>query len=136
MEDCLFCKIVASKVPADKVYEDEEVLAFLDIAPNNLGHTLAIPRKHYETYLDTPDETLADLSVKVKRIATGVKKATGAEGINIFVNAHKAAGQVIPHLHFHIIPRYLSDDFKHWTGKKYPKNEAEKIAEKIKGEIK
>ncbi len=119
MQDCLFCKIVAGKIPADKVYEDKNVLAFLDIAPSNVGHTLAIPKGHYETYLDTPDETLADLAVKVKRIAIGVKKAARAEGINIFVNAHKAAGQVIPHLHFHIIPRYFTDGFKHWAAKKY-----------------
>ena len=136
MNDCLFCKIVAGKIPANKVYEDENVLAFLDIAPNNPGHTLAIPKKHYETYLDTPDETLGDLSVKIKKIATGVKKATGAEGMNIFVNAHKAAGQIVPHLHVHIIPRYFSDNFKHWASKKYAEDEAEKIAEKIKEEIK
>ena len=136
MNDCLFCKIIAGKIPADKVYEDKDVLAFLDISPVNPGHTLVLPKEHFETYLDTPDELLADLSVKVKKIALGVKEATNAEGININVNAHKAAGQVIPHLHIHILPRYLSDGFKHWAGGKISEEKSKVLAEKIKKEIK
>ncbi|MEK7066253.1 MAG: HIT family protein [Patescibacteria group bacterium] len=136
MNDCLFCKIVAGKIPAEKVYEDKDVLAFLDISPVNPGHTLVLPKEHFETYLDTPDDLLADLSKKIKKIAHGVKEATEAEGINIMVNAHKAAGQVIPHLHTHIIPRYISDGFKHWVGTKSSEKKSKRLAEKIKKEIK
>ncbi|MBI5449337.1 HIT family protein [Candidatus Gottesmanbacteria bacterium] len=136
MNDCLFCKIIEGTIPANRVYEDKDFLAFLDISPVNPGHTLVLPKKHFETYLDTPDETLENLSKKVKKIALGIKEATEAEGINIMVNAHKAAGQVIPHLHTHVIPRYLSDGFKHWTGQKISEEKTKILAEKIRRDIK
>ncbi len=136
MKDCIFCKIVGGEIPADKIYEDKNILAFLDISPVNPGHALVMPKAHYETYLDTPDETLANISKKVKKIAQGIKIATEAEGINIMVNAHKAAGQVVPHLHIHVIPRYLSDGFKHWVGKKSLEDKSKILAEKIKKELK
>jgi len=104
--ECIFCKIVRGEVSAFKVYENESVLAFLDINPRSYGHTLVIPKKHYETLDLLPDEETAMLFAAVKNIAAMLLKKLGACGFNLVVNNGKAAGQVIPHVHVHIIPRY------------------------------
>ncbi len=109
MEECLFCKIVMGEIPSDKVYEDSEHLAFLDINPRNPGHTLVVPKKHYETILEMPDNEAAELFKVVKSIAIAVKKGMKADGISIGQSNERAAGQVIPHAHFHVIPRFLSE---------------------------
>jgi histidine triad (HIT) family protein len=105
-EPCTFCKIVRKEAPASYVYEDEKVTAFLSTRPVNVGHTLVVPRKHYENIFEIPEEEVAHLSKIVKKVAYGVKKAVGAEGIRIVQNNGKAAGQVVFHLHIHIIPMY------------------------------
>ena len=136
MEDCIFCKIVSGEIPSEKVYEDDKCLAFLNIRPNNDGQTLLIPKEHYRSYLETPDDVLEYLAVKSKLVANAIKKGVGAEGVNIIVNSDKAAGQVIFHTHIHIIPRYSTDGFEHWKTKDgYDTKEAHVIAEKIKKEI-
>ena len=136
MDDCVFCKIIKGDIPCSKVYEDEDTLAFLDIAPNNPGHTLVITKEHHETMLDTPDELLCKLIAAVKNVALGVKKATGCLGFNIAQNNYKMAGQLVPHIHFHIIPRVEGDGFKFWPHKEYAEGEMEewrnKIAEALK----
>lgn len=132
MEDCIFCKIVAGKIPGEKVYETPEILAFLDIAPANHGHTLVIPKKHFETIFDIPDELLKNIAVKLKHIGNAVMKATGAEGANVIINNKKAAGQIVPHAHFHIIPRFTADGHEWWQGKKYPNGKMSEVAKKIK----
>jgi histidine triad (HIT) family protein len=103
---CVFCKIARKQVPASCVYEDENVMAFLDIRPLNEGHTLVIPKEHYETIYEIPEEQIAYLHRIVKRTALAVKKATKADGISIFQQNGKAAGQEIFHLHVHVVPRY------------------------------
>ncbi|NIO22671.1 MAG: HIT domain-containing protein [Candidatus Aenigmarchaeota archaeon] len=108
-EECLFCKIVAGEIPSEEVYSDGDFIAFLDINPRNPGHTLVIPRKHYNTILEMPDSEVADLSRVVKKIAIAVKKGTNADGISIGQSNERAAGQVIPHVHFHVIPRFASE---------------------------
>lgn len=135
MEDCIFCKIVKGEIPSNKVYEDEKCLAFLSINPNNDGHTLLIPKAHYRSYFETPDEVLENLAVQTKHIGTAIQKAMGSEGMNITNNSEKAAGQVVFHTHIHLIPRFSADGFKHWASKEYTGNKAEQIAEKIKKEI-
>ena len=103
---CIFCRIAQKQVPASFVYEDEKVVAFLDIKPLNEGHTLVIPKAHYESIFEIPVDLVAYLHGVTKKIAFAVKKATGADGISISQQNGKAAGQEILHFHVHVIPRY------------------------------
>lgn len=130
--DCLFCKIAKGEIPSTKIYEDEKFLAFLDINPVNHGHTLIIPKEHFEDAASTPDNLLSELIVKGKKIGKALMESVGAEGFNFSTNNGKAAGQVIFHTHFHIIPRKMRDGLKHWESKKYKEGEAEEVAAKIK----
>jgi len=131
MTECIFCKIVKGEIPSEKVYEDDTVYAFLDIAPINKGHTLVIPKQHYEKFLETDNPALADLTTKTKKIAKAVKKAVRADGINIGINNDKAAGQLVFHTHFHIIPRFDNDGLKTWPNKEYEEGEMPDYAKKI-----
>jgi histidine triad (HIT) family protein len=97
------------EIPSEKVYEDSEFVAFLDINPRNPGHTLVVPKKHYQTILEMPDNEAAELFKVVKKIALAVKKGMKSDGISIGQSNERAAGQVIPHAHFHVIPRFLSE---------------------------
>jgi histidine triad (HIT) family protein len=103
-EPCTFCKIVRKEASASPVYEDDKVIAFLSIQPINIGHTLVVPKKHYENIYEMPEEEVAHLYKIVKKVAYAVKNAVSAEGIRIVQNNGEAAGQVIFHLHVHIIP--------------------------------
>jgi len=135
MGDCIFCKIVKGEIPCEKIWEDEFSLAFLDITPLNPGHVLLIPKKHTETLLDTDDLTLERLLPISKRIAAAMMFALNKDnvgGFNVGINNFKAAGQLVPHFHIHIMPRKLNDGFKHWEGKRYKNGEANKIAENIR----
>jgi len=131
-KDCIFCKIVKGEIPSCKIYEDSDTLAFLDIAPVNPGHTLVIPKEHFENLYTLPDETLAGLILTAKKIAQAIKKGIGADGVNIGMNNEKSGGQVIFHAHLHIIPRIEGDGLKLWPQKSYKEGEAESVAEKIK----
>ena len=135
-DDCIFCKIVEGKIPSAKLYEDSIVLAFLDIMPANRGHSLVIPKKHYETLLDIPEAELKKLIAELYKLTKAVVKATNAEGFNVFMNNKKVAGQVVPHAHFHIVPRFSNDglEFK-WPSKKYANGEIEALKEEIKRNI-
>lgn len=104
--NCIFCAIVAGEIPSFKVYEDDLVLAYLDINPFTKGHTLVIPKTHSANLLETDDETLAAVILRVKKIAAHLKEKLGADGFNILQNNGEAAGQTVHHLHFHIVPRY------------------------------
>ena len=130
--DCIFCKIIAGEIPSYKVYEDDNVFAFLDIAPVNVGHTLVIPKKHYENMEDISEEELCNLARVVKRIGKSIKEGLGVKGYNININNKEVAGQNVPHLHFHIIPREEGDGLKLWSQGKYNEGEAEKAVNKIK----
>lgn len=131
--DCLFCKIVAGQIPAEKVFEDEQVVAFLDIHPVNIGHTLVIPKAHHANLYETPDETLAHLMATVKKLSTAIKSALDADGINIEMNNDEASGQIIFHAHIHIVPRFVGDGFTHWHGtRNYAEGEAAQIVTRIK----
>lgn len=112
MKDCLFCKIVKGEVPSYKVYEDENVYAFLDVANDVYGHTLVVPKKHYENLMDCPDRTLGKIMASVKKIGNHFVNDCGFEGYNTFNNNGKSAEQAIMHLHFHIYPRKTNDGIK------------------------
>ena len=105
-EHCTFCEILENENTASYVYEDNRTIAILDIRPINEGHTLVIPKKHYENLYKIPDEEVAYLFKVVKKVASAVKKGINADGISIFQNNGRAAGQVIFHVHVHIVPRY------------------------------
>ncbi len=136
MNDCLFCKIIEGEVPSTKVYEDEKTLAFLDINPVNPGHTLVIPKKHSRNVFNIEKEDLRAITDALSKLLPIVKKSVNAEGINIANNNEAVSGQIIFHTHFHIIPRFEGDGMKLWTGKAYKEGQREKIAEKIKRELK
>ena len=108
--DCIFCAIAAGEIPCFKVYEDELVLAYLDINPFAKGHTLVIPKAHSKGLLDTDEETLAAVIARVKKVAAHVTASLGCDGFNILQNNGAAAGQTVHHLHFHIVPRWNGDD--------------------------
>jgi histidine triad (HIT) family protein len=105
-ESCVFCKIVRRQSPASIIYEDETVMAFLDIRPLNMGHTLVIPKAHYVDIFDTPGEQISQVHKVSKQIALAVKKATKADGVSIIQQNGEAAGQDIFHLHVHVVPRF------------------------------
>jgi len=132
MSECIFCKIIKKELPADFVYENDKIVAFLDIMPVNAGHTLVVPKEHHVDVLETPDGVLAEMMMKTKKIAQGIMKATKADGFNIGVNTKLAAGQAVFHTHFHIIPRFSADGLKHWPHKKIEKQEMQKVRDAIK----
>lgn len=107
---CVFCKIIDGEIPSYKVYEDDDVLAILDISQTTLGHTLVMPKKHYENVLAIPADELAKMIVKVQEVANKVVTNLNAKGFNLLVNTNEIAGQTVMHLHFHIIPRYDEND--------------------------
>ena len=107
--DCVFCAIAAGEIPCFKVFEDDFALAYLDINPFSEGHTLVIPKAHTTGLLDTPEETLAALLARVKKVAAHLKSALGCDGFHILQNNGAAAGQTVGHIHFHIVPRRNGD---------------------------
>ena len=107
--DCVFCAIAAGEIPCFKVFEDDFALAYLDINPFSEGHTLVIPKAHTTGLLDTPEETLAALLARVKKVAAHLKTALGCDGFHILQNNGAAAGQTVGHIHFHIVPRREGD---------------------------
>jgi len=109
--DCIFCKIAAGEIPAHKVYEDESVVAFLDIAHFTQGHTLILPKSHHADLLDTPDEIVAKIAVLAKDLAANYKPTLSADGFNVNNNCGEVAGQEIMHYHVHLIPRYSDSTF-------------------------
>lgn len=108
-ERCIFCQIISKSIPSNIVYEDELSLAFLDIFPVSKGHTIVIPKEHYQNIEDIPDDTLAHIIKIVKKLSILIRRKLNGEGYNILQNNFPAAGQAINHCHFHIIPRSTND---------------------------
>lgn len=113
VEDCIFCKIVKNQSHASYIYKDEKTLAFLDNRPVNEGHTLIIPKKHYENIYGVPDKEVTHLFRIVKKVALAVKMAVKADGIRIVQSNGSAAGQVVFHIHVHVIPAYEGQKISH-----------------------
>lgn len=138
MTDCIFCKIIAGEIPASKVYEDEHVLAFLDISQTTPGHTLVIPKDHVRNLLEMSKQAASTLFASVPQIANAIQKALQAPGMNIVNNNEDIAGQTVFHTHIHLVPRYSENDGFNIT---YTSNNPDfehlgKIAEKIAREVK
>jgi histidine triad (HIT) family protein len=138
--DCVFCNIVARKIPAHVVYEDDEIIAFLDIRPINPGHTLVIPKAHVASLNDL-EPVLAGRQFQVAgQIAAALRKSgLRCEGINVWLADGKAAFQEIPHIHIHVIPRFEGDGIRIEAGPDYgktpPSKELERQAKKIREAI-
>lgn len=133
MEDCVFCKIVESKIPAAKVYEDEKVISFLDIMPANKGHCLVVPRKHAQNLIQMDEGDLEATIKAAKKVARALSLSFGNASFNIVMNNGKEAGQIVNHAHIHIIPRFQKDRLRiKWSHLKYEGDEIKEYADKIK----
>lgn len=136
-QDCIFCKIAAGEIPCAKVFESETCLAFLDIAPVNAGHALVLPKDHYPTLMDVPAGLGEDLMQTLSRVGKAVMEATGAEGLNLMQNNFEAAGQLVHHVHFHLVPHFADDGLRLWPQAGYDDPDemsglAAKIADLVK----
>ena len=107
---CIFCDIIDGNIPSKKVYEDDKFLAILDISQTTMGHTLVMPKKHYENMLEMPENEYGELMMLVHRLASKIVGNLSANGVNILINTNATAGQTVMHTHVHIIPRYDEND--------------------------
>lgn len=110
MDKCIFCQIIAGEIPSSKVYEDDKVLAFLDISQTTSGHTLVVPKNHARNLLEMDEVASSEVFARVPKIARAVKQATGASGMNIIANNEEIAGQTVFHTHIHLVPRFSEKD--------------------------
>lgn len=134
--NCVFCKIVAVQIPAAVVYEDEDVLAFLDVGPLAEGHLLVIPRDHYANLTDLSPGKCSKLAATFPFLGRALLAVTRAAGFNILVNQGTVAGQVVPHVHFHMIPRGDADQLGYrWNAGKYAPGRAAELAAKIQAAL-
>lgn len=108
-ENCIFCKILKGDIPSFCIFEDEHFKVILDRFPASRGHVLILPKEHYQDLFELPDEIGAKLYPLAKKLAVAIKKAVGAEGINIIQNNGESAGQSVFHFHMHLIPRFKED---------------------------
>ncbi len=135
--DCIFCKIINKEIPAEQIiHEDEKTIVFLDIAPVHPGHLLVVSKQHYPTLLETPDDIACHMFKILKKVGKALMKAVNAEGINVGVNNGAAAGQVVNHTHYHVIPRFSGDGLKPWPHQQYKEGQMKSVAERILKEMK
>jgi histidine triad (HIT) family protein len=131
--DCVFCKIAAGQIPSHRLFENADCFGFLDIGPLAEGHTLLIPRKHFQSLADMPEDVLGRTFMALPRLVRAVTAATRAEGCNVLVNDGKVAGQVVPHVHIHVIPRLTGDSLGYrWNTGSYPEGRAEELCARIR----
>ena len=136
MRECIFCRIVAGDAPASYVYEDEQLVAFMDTRPVNQGHTLVVPRAHAERIANLDTSTGGHLFAVAMSLNQAVQRAVGSDGINLQLADGEAAGQEISHFHLHIIPRFRGDRFRlrvrRWRPARPSREELDQLAEVIK----
>ena len=132
MAECIFCDVIDGKLPSHIIYDHDDCLAILDKYPIDNGHSLIITRQHYEKITDMSTDDVSRLFSKVPKIINAIIKATGADAFSIAQNNGKAAKQIIPHVHIHLIPRYNKTGTL-WTKRKIMSDdELKQLAEKIK----
>lgn len=134
---CIFCRIIAGELPSTKVYEDADVVAFLDIGPVIKGHTLVVPKTHVDPVTQVPPALLARIMTVVQKIAKAQMNGLKADGVNILQANGAAAGQVVPHVHFHVVPRFKTDGHHwNWAAKKYDNmDEMKRLADAIRSAL-
>ncbi|MCP4249608.1 MAG: HIT family protein [bacterium] len=126
--DCVFCKIVAGQIPSHTVLRDDACMAFLDVGPLADGHLLLIPLAHYERLDEVPADLTASVTRRLPELGRALVQATGADGYNVLQNNGAVSGQVVPHVHFHLIPRRDADGLGYrWHPKSYPEGRAEEL---------
>ena len=132
--ECLFCKIVRGEMQAEKIYENDFLLAFLDVNPSSKGHTLLIPKEHITNLEDVNDELLGKIFSGVKEVMKMIKRAINCDGFTIGINQGECAGARVPHLHIHIIPRFVNDGggMVQMVVKNPPQEDLTTIAEKTR----
>ncbi len=136
MSQCIFCKIIAGEIPAAKIYEDELVLAFLDIGPINFGHTLVIPKEHHESSATIPETTAGRMFRVGSRIGIALKRKFEYEAFNLHLADGTAAGQVVMHAHLHVVPRGVEDGFRwNWRQLSYKDGELKEFAEELSARV-
>jgi histidine triad (HIT) family protein len=136
MNDCIFCRIIRKEIPAEIVHEDGGTIAFLDLNPVNPGHVLVVPKEHFEDFASTPDTSLADVVAAARAVAEATVKAVGAPAFNIAVNNGPEAGQVVMHMHLHVMPRFPGDGRELWHGRPYGEGEMAAVGAKIRAALK
>jgi len=135
-ESCIFCKIIRGEIPSQKVFENDEVLAFLDINPLSTGHTVVIPKRHAERLADLDEDWNAALGRVIGRLSKLVVSVVAAEGHNVLQNDGAVAGQVVPHVHYHIVPRWASDGLGYrWNAKSANADELTQLAQRIRAAL-
>ncbi|MFA5126562.1 MAG: HIT family protein [Patescibacteria group bacterium] len=134
--DCIFCQIIAKKIPAKIIYEDEKYISILDINPNTRGHALVIPKEHVADFTSLTDEQAADFVKIVHRLAPQIIDILGVRGYNLGLNNGRVAGQLVDHVHWHIIPRWDDDGLVHWSCSQAAKDDLEQTFAKLQGKIK
>ncbi|MBT3278853.1 MAG: HIT family protein [Phycisphaerales bacterium] len=134
--DCLFCKIVAGEIPCCTILETDDALAFMDIGPIARGHVLLIPKTHAETLDALDSSAMAATARLLPSLVSAVQTATGCQGVNVLQNNGTVAGQIVPHVHFHLIPRVEGDAFTfNWPAGTYDEGEMESLAIKIRSRL-
>lgn len=135
-DDCIFCKIANGEIPSDTVYEDDRYRAILDLSPAVKGHTLIIPKEHFDDLLSADEDTLGSVLKLAQRIGAAQLRALKCDGFNVVQNNGEAAGQTVHHLHVHIIPRYNGGaKIVAWEQLKSEPEEQKKIAGEIKAAL-
>jgi histidine triad (HIT) family protein len=130
--DCVFCKIVAGRIPSARIWESAWAIAFLDIGPVALGHTLLVPREHFPTLGEMPPSLVSAVCGQLPALASAVQAASGGTGLNVLLNNGRSAGQVVEHVHFHLIPRHDGDGFRFtWPRLEYPASEMDQMRARI-----
>ncbi len=130
-KNCIFCKIIKREIPADIIYEDDKFLGFLDIRPATKGHSLLIPKEHYEWIQDTPDRLISGTFITANKLIRKIKKALNSDYVQLVV-----VGKDVPHLHIHLIPRMLNDELPEYINTEYENEEEVKLySNKIKNTV-
>jgi histidine triad (HIT) family protein len=134
-KNCIFCKIVIGKAEVEKIYEDNLILAFLDIAPINSGHILVIPKEHTASPASLSEQVSGRIFHVASRLGLAFRKALSADGFNLHLSDGICAGQTVPHTHLHVIPRYTDDAF-YWNWRKIAyNNDNSELIDKIKSKL-
>jgi len=135
--DCIFCKIAAGQIPAKIIYSDDDVISFMDINPVARGHVLVVPRNHAEFIWQMAPRDLAAVGMALGRVTGALKEALQPEGLNVLQNNGSVAGQLVAHVHFHLIPRFTGDEFHYkWPAHSVSDDELESLRELISSRVK
>lgn len=136
MDNCVFCKIINNEIPSAKIYEDDLVLAFLDLGPINYGHALVIPKEHHESSSTIPEATAGRMFKVGSRIGVALKRKLDYDAFNLHLADGSAAGQVVMHAHLHVVPRGVEDGFRwNWRQLKYEDGKMQEIASEIASRV-